>query len=95
MLARALDRGHFDIGAPAFRIVLHAQPAPLAQAALFASTSIEPSTEPPCDHPEAGWQADFFGECVYCCTFCGAEMPEPEVASELAQATRMRKALES
>lgn len=77
-MTATIDRGHFDQRAPAFRIQLHAQAAPLQQATLFAA-EVEPRTEPPCDHPEGGWQKDLLGDVVYCCTFCGVELPEPEV----------------
>lgn len=84
-MTAAISRGRFDYRAPSFRIQLHAQ-APLVQGALFGD--VEPRTEPPCDHPEAGWQKDIFGDVVYCCTFCGAELPEPEVGSKTEAALR-------
>lgn len=77
MSARKVDRGHVDAHSPLYRIVLFAQEPPRYQGVLFASPALEPRSEPPCDHPESGWQRDFSGEMTYCCTFCHAELPEP------------------
>lgn len=79
MTPRTFARGHADVHAPALRIVLFAQDPPRFQGVLFTSPALEARTEPPCDHPEGGWQREILGEIVYCCTFCGAELPEPEV----------------
>lgn len=81
MIARSFARGHFDGRAPSLRIVLFAQESARYQGVLFTSLALEPRPEPPCDHPEGGWQHELGGEVTYCCTFCGADLQEPEVRS--------------
>ena len=63
---------------PTFRITLTAQPVPLKQAALFATSRIE-ATEPECDHqPMRELQRTFSGRLETVCSVCLRKLNECE-----------------
>lgn len=66
---------------PSWRLTLRAEAPAMRQVSLFDTSAPDPPAETPCEHPERAWQYGLFGsEPVYCCTFCGAELPAPENA---------------